>query len=225
MSTKVALVLSGCGVNDGSEIHEAVSCLVHLSRHGAQVSCFAPDIDQADVINHAKGEPAGEKRNVLVESARISRGNIAPLSSLDIDGFDLVVFPGGFGAAKNLCDFAQKGADCTVNPDVERVLKGFHSAGKPIALCCIAPVLAAKVLGTKAGGPGCHVTIGSDEGVAGAIGQMGSENVSKPVTEAYTDQKNRIVTAPAYMYDAKPHEVYEGIGKMIDGALALAKAR
>lgn len=220
---RVAVVLSGCGVFDGTEIHEAVSVLLHLSRAGAHCDCFAPDADQMHVVNHLTGQPAPERRNVLVESARIARGKVAALDTLDAKGYDAVIFPGGFGAAKNLCDFAQRGAGCTVSPAVERVVKAFHAAGKPVGMCCIAPVIAARVLGTRAGGPGCTVTIGNDTAAAGAIAQMGSANVEKPVTQALTDQANRLVTAPAYMYDARPHEVYEGIGAMVDGVLALAR--
>lgn len=222
MAKKIAVVLAGSGRGDGSEIHESVSVLVHLSRHGVDYTCFAPDLPQADVVNHATGQPTGETRNQLVESARIARGDIAPLARLDVDAFDAVVFPGGFGAAKNLCTFAKDGENCAVVPDVARVIKGFHAAGKPIGLCCIAPVLAARVLGTKMGGPGCMVTIGTDEGTASAIAKMGSTNVGKGVTEAVTDPKNRIVTTPAYMCDAKPHEVFEGIGKMVDQVVKLA---
>lgn len=217
---KVALVLSGCGVFDGSEIHEAVSCLVHLSRAGAHVACFAPDIT-APAVNHLTGAPEPAPRNVLAESARIARGKIAPLSALRAAEFDAAVFPGGFGAAKNLCDFASRGAQCDVNPDVERTIKAFHAAGKPVGMCCIAPVLAAKVLGRAAGGPGVDVTIGDDAGAAAAIAQMGSRNVVKPVTEACADEASALITAPAYMYgDAPVHEVYEGIGRMIEGVLA-----
>lgn len=219
---KVAFILSGCGRGDGSEIHESVSCLIHLSRHGVQYRCFAPDKPQADVVNHATGKPAPETRNVMVESARISRGEISPLSSLNPDEFDAVVFPGGFGAAKNLCTFARDGDACSVDPDVTRVVKGFHQQKKPIALCCIAPVIAAKVLGSAAGGPGCEVTIGSDAGTAKAIGAMGSRNIDRPVTDAHVDEANRVITTPAYMCDASPHEVFIGIGKMIDAMVAMA---
>jgi enhancing lycopene biosynthesis protein 2 len=215
---RIALVLAGCGVMDGSEIHEAVSALIHLSRLGAQVQCFAPDKLQMHVIDHVKQQPApGESRNVLTESARIARGNIKPLSALDPDHFDAVVFPGGFGAAKNLCDFATKGAQMTVDPEVENVIKGFHNLAKPIGLCCIAPVIAAKVLGTQNEGPGCTVTIGNDPQTAKAIQDMGSHHQQQAVTEACIDEKNNLITAPAYMYgDAPIHQVYEGIGRMIE---------
>lgn len=222
---KVAVVLCGCGRGDGSEIHESVSCLIHLGRLGAEYRCFAPDAPQTDVVNHVTGETVpGETRNQMVEAARIARGEISPLSTLDVDAFDAVVFPGGFGAAKNLCSFAKDGAECWVNPDAERIIKGFRAAGKPIGMCCIAPVIGARVLGTARGGPGVTVTIGDDAGVAAAVAQMGSRNVVKAVTEAATDEANRLVTSPAYMYgEARPHEVYEGIGRMIEGMIALIK--
>lgn len=224
---KVAVVLAGCGRADGSEIHESVSVLIHLSRLGAEYRCFAPDLPQPEVVNHATGKPqTGETRNMLVEAARISRGEISPLATLRPEGFDAVVFPGGFGAAKNLCTFAKDGADCTVNPDAEHVIKGFRAAGKPIGMCCIAPVLAAKVLGTASGGPGCRVTIGDDAGTARAVERMGATNIVKAVGDALEDGANRLVTTPAYMYgDATPHEVYQGIGQMIEGVLDLVGAK
>ncbi len=222
---KIAVVLCGCGRADGSEIHETVSCLIHLSRLGATYRCFAPDAPQADVINHITGKPMPEKRNQMVEAARITRGEIAPLAKLSPADFDAVVFPGGFGAAKNLCTFAKDGENCTILPDVERVVKGFHAAGKPVAMCCIAPVIGAKVLGTESGGPGARVTIGNDSGTAKAIESWGSTTVVKKVTEALVDEAARVSTTPAYMYgEAKPHEVFEGIGRMIEGALNLIRS-
>ncbi len=219
---KVAVVLSGCGVFDGSEIHESVSILIHLSRLGAEYECFAPDVDQRHVINHLTGQPtADQTRNVLTESARIARGAIRPLRDLKAADFDAVMFPGGFGAAKNLSTFATEGAQCSVNPEVERVIKSFHETGKPVGMCCIAPVIAARVLGTSAGGAGATVTIGQDSGTAAAIEKMGARNVVKPVTEAYVDAENQLVTAPAYMYDAPIHAVFQGIGEMVERTLSL----
>ncbi len=220
--TRAAVVLSGCGVFDGSEIHEAVSVLIHLSRLKAVVQCFAPDKPQAHVVNHLTGQvAAGESRNVLVESARIARGRVRPLAELRAAEFDCVVFPGGFGAAKNLCDFAVRGAGMEVDAEVERVVEEFHGAGKPVGMCCIAPVIGAKVLGTKAGGPGASVTIGDDEQAAAAISAWGSRNVVRGVTEAQVDEANRLVTAAAYMYgDAAVDEVYAGIGKMVEGVVS-----
>lgn len=221
---KVALVLAGCGVMDGSEIHEAVSALLHLSRLRADVQCFAPDKFQMHVIDHVAQQPMpAESRNVLQESARIARGDIKPLTELSPDDFDAVIFPGGFGAAKNLCDFAAKGAEMSVDPAVENVLKGFHKQGKPIGLCCIAPVLAARVFGTANDGPGCTITIGNDPQTAKAIEAMGASHADRPVTEACVDDQQNIITAPAYMYgDAPINDVYEGIGRMIELVLQRA---
>jgi enhancing lycopene biosynthesis protein 2 len=160
---------------------------------------------------------------MMVEAARISRGDIQPLDKLDPLQFSAVIFPGGFGAAKNLCNFASKGTDCEALPDVTRVIKAFHAAKKPIGLCCIAPVLAARVLGTRKDGPGVKLTIGTDADTAAAIATMGNTHVPKGVTEAFTDETNRIVTTPAYMFEAKPHEVFEGIGRMVDVVAAMAK--
>jgi len=227
MSSKVAVVLSGCGVYDGSEIHEAVSTLIHISRAGVGYDCFAPNVDQPSVVNHLTGKPApGEKRNVLVESARIARGRIRPLTDLHARDYSAVFFPGGFGAAKNLCDFADKGAQMKVLPDVERVVKEFHSAGKPIGMCCIAPVIAARVLGARpGGGGGCTLTLGDESDASRAAQAMGARHAAAGVTEAVTDERNRLVTAPAYMHGSAPiHEVFEGIGEMVAATLALAGA-
>jgi enhancing lycopene biosynthesis protein 2 len=222
----VAVVLAGCGRADGSEIHESVSCLIHLARLGATYRCFAPPGPQADVVNHLTGKPVDETRDMLVEAARIARGEIQPLSTLRVEDFDAIVFPGGFGAAKNLCTFARDGANCRVIPEVERVIKGFHAARKPVALCCIAPVIGARVLGKSSGGPGVRVTIGDDSGTAAAIENMGSANVIRAVTEAAVDESNRLTSTPAYMYgDATPWDVFQGIGQMLERTLEMVSAR
>lgn len=219
---RVAVVLSGCGFLDGAEIHESVCLLVHLSRAGCEVSCFAPDVTH-EVIDHRTHKPvAGATREVLAESARISRGKIQALSQMSSNSFDALCLPGGFGAAKNLCDFASKGAQMGINPQVERALREFHDAGKPIGLCCIAPVLAAKMFGP---GQGCQVTLGNDAGVAAAVRAMGATHVDQPVAGVCVDERARIVTTPAYMYDARPHEVYEGVGRLVEHVLRLAQRR
>lgn len=224
---RVALVLSGCGVYDGTELHEASAALVHLSRGGAEVQIFAPNIPQMHVIDHTKGQPSeSETRNVLAESARIARGKITDLAQLSAANHDAAIFPGGFGAAKNLSTFAVDGKDCKVNKDVERVLKDFHKAGKPIGLCCIAPVLAAKVL------PGVEVTVGHEQeeggkwpyaGTAEAIKAMGAKHCVKGVTEAHVDQKNKLVTTPAFMCETALHHIHDGIGAMVKKVLELAR--
>uniref|UniRef100_A0A8D2GX30 Glutamine amidotransferase class 1 domain containing 3 n=1 Tax=Urocitellus parryii TaxID=9999 RepID=A0A8D2GX30_UROPR len=225
---KVALVLSGCGVYDGSEVHEASAILVHLSRGGAEVQIFAPDVRQMHVVDHTKGQPSeSESRNVLTESARIARGKISDLAQLSAANHDAAIFPGGFGAAKNLSTFAVDGKDCRVNRDVERVLKEFHGAGKPIGLCCIAPVLAAKVL------RGVEVTVGHEQeedgkwpyaGTPEAIKALGAKHCVKDVTEAHVDQKNKVVTTPAFMCETALHHIHDGIGAMVKKARSVDAA-
>ncbi len=160
MHKKVAVILSGCGVYDGAEIHESVITLLRLSQRGAQVQCFAPNIAQHHVINHLTGEEMPESRNVLVESARIARGEIKDLREARAEDFDALIVPGGFGAAKNLSDFAIAGAQCQVQPDVLALARGFVDAGKPVGLICIAPAMAAKIYGA-----GVQCTIGNDAGI------------------------------------------------------------
>jgi enhancing lycopene biosynthesis protein 2 len=221
-SPKVGLVLSGCGVFDGSEIHEAVACLIALDRRGAQVVCMAPNIPQSGVINHATRSPEpGQKRNVFEESARIARGKIRDVASVQASELDALVFPGGFGAAKNLSDFATQGATCTVNPDVARLVSEMHAAKKPIGLACIAPVLAARILGRHHP----QLTIGTDEGTADAINSMGGRHVNTDPTGVCVDEANRLVTAPCYMNDVGPWTVFQGVEKMVEQVLRLAQAR
>jgi enhancing lycopene biosynthesis protein 2 len=217
---KVGVVLSGCGVYDGAEVHEAVLTLLTLDKTKAQIICMAPDIAQLHVINHLKGEEsAGESRNVLVEAARIARGDIKDIKSISSDDIDALIFPGGFGAAKNLCDFAVKGKDCTVNPEVERLIKEMHAAKKPMGFVCIAPVLAAKVLGEY----GPTLTIGSDEGTAAAIEDMGGMHVVRAVNEIAVCEANKIVSTPAYMLGPGISDVAPGIELLVLKVLELSK--
>jgi len=202
---KIAVVLSGCGFKDGSEITEAISTLIVLSKKGAEYKVFAPNLD-IEAVDHASGISSG-KRNALSESARISRGDITDLSHLNVDHFDGIVFPGGYGAAKNLSNWAIKGAACEVLPLVKKVLTEFHRQEKPICAICIAPTLVAKVLGQH----GVELTIGNDPETAAEIEKTGAQHIECKVNDYVTDRRNKIITTPAYMYDAKPHEVYKGI--------------
>lgn len=216
--SKVAVVLSGCGVYDGSEIYESTLTLLALSQKGVEVRCYAPDRKQHHVIHHGKGEEMNEQeRSVLIESCRLARGEVHPLTELAAENYDALIFPGGFGAAKNLCDFAFKGAECQVEPEVERVLKDFHEAGKPIGLLCIAPVLAAKVFGGK----GVTLTIGNDEETAAAVEAMGAKHETQPVTGVCVDETNKIVTSPAYMLGQTIAEVHDGIQKFVSRVLSM----
>ena len=219
MAKKVGVILSGCGVYDGSEIYETVITFLTLDRAGAEVICMAPDIEQLHVINHLVGEPAeGETRNVLVESARIARGNIKDVAEVSANDFDALILPGGFGAAKNLCNFAVKGPDCDVNPDVARLVKDTVAANKPLAAICIAPALLAKVLG-PINSPA--LTIGTDADTASALNAMGAKHVDCPVREAVVDKENKIVSSPAYMLAGTISEAAEGIEKTVAELLGM----
>ena len=220
MSKKIGVVLAGCGVFDGAEIHESVLTLLALDRAGATAVCLAPDVAQAHVVNHLTGEPVeGETRNVLVEAARIARGNISDLAGVTAADLHGLVFPGGFGAAKNLCTFAFDGPEGEIHPDVRRLIQEVHAARKPIGLCCIAPALAAFALG----GEGVELTIGNDAATAAGLEKLGAQHVDKPVTEAHEDPARKVVTAPAYMYgEARISEVATGIEKVVNTVVAWA---
>ncbi|WKE65446.1 isoprenoid biosynthesis glyoxalase ElbB [Gallaecimonas kandeliae] len=214
---KIAVILSGCGVYDGSEVHEAVLTLLALAEAGAKVQCFAPDMAQHHVINHLTGEEMPEQRNVLVESARIARGQVKDIGELRVADFDGLILPGGFGAAKNLCDFAFEGEDCQVQPDVLTALKAFAKAHKPVGYICIAPVMIPRVYDK-----GVKGTIGTDKGTAAAFNAMGGDHQSCPVDEFRVDEANKVVSTPAYMLAGSILEAKSGIDKLVKEVLRLA---
>ncbi|SDV09723.1 isoprenoid biosynthesis glyoxalase ElbB [Pseudomonas mucidolens] len=216
MSKKIAVILSGCGVYDGTEIHESVITLLRLDQRGAQVQCFAPDIAQLHVINHLTGEEMPESRNVLVESARIARGEVKDIREASVADFDALIVPGGFGAAKNLSNFAVEGAGCTVNPELLALAEAFAEAGKPVGLICISPALAAKIYG-----PGVTCTIGNDADTADALNKMGAIHQECVVEEIVEDKARRLVCTPAYMLAKNISEVASGINKLVDRVLEL----
>jgi enhancing lycopene biosynthesis protein 2 len=215
MKKKVGVVLSGCGVYDGSEIHEAVFTLLAIDRYGAEAVCLAPDMDLSEV-DHLTGQPTGAKRNVLIESARIARGNIRNIAGVTAGELDAIVFPGGYGAAKNLCNFAEKGAAAAIHPDVAQLLKAMAAAEKPICAICIAPALVAATLGREYAP---KLTIGTDAGTAAAIAATGSEHVACPVTEFVVDKKRKIVSTPAYMLAQRISEAADGIARAVKETL------
>ncbi len=217
MSKKVGVLLSGCGVFDGSEIHEAVITLLALDRAGAQIICTAPDVEQMHVVNHLTQEVTDEKRNVLVESARIARGEIRDLAGVTAADLDALIIPGGFGAAKNLSDFAVKGPEATVNPEVVRILKEMTAAGKPVGAICIAPATLTRALSDLSP----EVTIGNDVGTAAAIEAMGGRHHTCSVDMICIDERHRIVTTPAYMLGPGIRDVAEGIEKLVDRIMAM----
>ena len=212
---KIAVVLAGCGVYDGAEIHEATLTMLAISRQGAQYQCFAPDVEQAHVVNHLTGEEMPEKRNVLVEAARIARGNIKPLSAYKAEDFDALVFPGGFGVAKNLCTFAFDSTKCKVNPEVEKAVRNTVVAEKPIGALCISPVLIAKIL------TDVEVTIGNDEETAQAIENFGATHINTSHGEIVTDEKYKLVTTPCYMLDATISQIADGAENLVKKVLEL----
>jgi len=224
--SKIAVVLSGCGVYDGSEIHEAAAAMAAITRGEGKVEVFAPDQDQHHVVDHTKGDPMDQSRNVLVESARIARTTPRPLSELTVDQADGVIFPGGFGVAKNLSSFGFEGAEMNVDPEVERVITEFHEAGKPQGMCCIAPVLAAKVLGRK----GVTLTLGGQgsaeewpyQGAIDAAKGWGATMELKEVEEVCVDTDNKVVSTPAYMSGtAQFHQVQDGVSSMVQEVLKM----
>lgn len=216
MAKHVAVLLSGCGVYDGSEIQEASFTLLALDQAGFDYQCCAPDKPQLHVIDHVEGKPVDESRNVLRESARIARGKITPLNEINAVDYDAIMLPGGYGAAKNLCTYATAGRESVVDPEVARVLREFHAAGKPVVAVCIAPMVLASVFAGSE--PKAELTIGNDTATAQDMEALGATHRECPVTEFVIDEKNRIITSPAYMYDATPKQVFEGINKTV-GAL------
>ena len=219
MAKKIGVVLSGCGVFDGSEIHEAVLTLLALDRRGVEVICMAPNVKQMHVVNHLTQEVSAETRNVLVESARIARGKVQDIKEVRAADMDALMFPGGFGAAKNLCDFAAKGAECEVNPEVERLVKDILEAKKPLAAVCIAPALIAKITGKQE--LKAKLTIGTDEGTANALESMGAEHLACQVREVAVDKDLKIVSGPAYMLAGAISEVADGIENVVQELVAM----
>jgi len=217
---RIGVILSGCGVKDGSEIHEATLTLYYIYAKGAEAVCMSPDAPQAAVVDHRTGKETGEKRNMLTEAARIARGEILPLESVKEADLDGLLLPGGFGAAMNLCTYAQKGRQMEVRADVASLLEAVHRAGKPIGAICIAPVLVAAVFGRM--GIPVEVTVGNDASVAADIESFGARHVEKPVHEAHVDEAHKIATAPAYMLGQNIAEIAPGIEKVVEAVLRMA---
>lgn len=215
---KVAVVLCGSGFKDGSEIRESVLSLLAIDEAGATFDCFAPDDWQHDVINCATGQGMDEKRNLLVEAARIARGNIRPVTELKAKNFDAILFPGGFGVAKNLCTFAFKGSAGSVRPDVEAVINDFYQSKKPIGAVCIAPALIALALKGK----NLNLTLGAEGEAAGEVKKLGHRHTVCLPNEAVIDREHKIATTPAYMYDeAHLKDMRIGISKVVQAILEM----
>lgn len=213
----IAVILSGCGVFDGSEIHESVLTMLALSKNNAEVHFFAPDENQLTVINHITGENKKENRNQMEEAARISRGKIAPLSSADANKLDALIIPGGFGAAKNLCNFAVKGSDCEINKELLSLVRKMHELEKPLGLMCIAPVMLPKMLNTSV-----ELTIGNDKETIIQIEKMGGKHIPCSVDNIVVDHTNKVVTTPAYMLAQSISDAEVGINKLVEKVLEMA---
>lgn len=212
---KFAVLLSGCGVFDGAEIHEATLSLLAIVKQGGSYEIFAPDINQHHVINHITGEEMEETRNVLVESARIARGQIRNLKQFNPASFDGLLLPGGFGAAKNLSTWAFEGADSSVLPEVEEAITEMHALKKPVGALCISPVILAKVLGKV------HLTIGNDESTIDAMESLGAKHVYTTHGEVVVDPDYNLVTTPCYMLDATIDQIAVGASNLVDAMLKL----
>ncbi|KGY07539.1 MULTISPECIES: isoprenoid biosynthesis glyoxalase ElbB [Vibrio] len=214
---KVAVILSGSGVFDGAEIHEAVLALYAIEKEGASWHCFAPNIEQLHVINHKTGEEMSESRNVLVESARIARGKIEDVAKLNVDDFDALLLPGGFGAAKNLTDFAVKGAECSINTHVASACRAFANAGKPAGYLCIAPVIIPMIYKDQVKG-----TIGADEATGVAFNALGGEHIECAVNDYVYDQERKVLSTPAYMLAENISQAASGIEKLVSKLIEIA---
>lgn len=217
--TKVGVLLSGCGVNDGAEIQETVITMLALDRAGVEMVLMAPNIDQMHVINHYTGQEMNEFRNVLVESSRIARGNIKDIVEVSGNDVDALIIPGGFGVTKNLCDYAMAGPECSINPDVYRLVTEVHLLQKPIGAICIAPAMMAKILSEQ--DESAKMTIGSDKTTASDIKAMGSTHVLCSVSEMIVDKEKKMVSTPAYMEALSIKEAAEGIEKLVAKVLEM----
>ena len=216
MSKKIAVILPGCGNKDGAEIHESVMTLWAIHKHGAEYQCFAQDIDQHHVLNFITNQEMPEKRNVLVESARIARGDIKDLKTYKAEDYDGLVMPGGLGAAKNLSTFAFDGPHCIVNKEVEKAVKETAALKKPIGALCIAPAIIAKILGDVT------VTIGQDPETATAITQMGASHQQTTHGEIIVDRQHKIVSTPCYMLNARVDQIGDGADNLVTAVLEMA---
>jgi len=224
---KIGVLLSGNGVFDGSEIQEAVFTLLAIDEKNAEAICMAPDIDQHHVLNHMNGEEMPEKRNVLIESARIARGNIRDLAKVSADDLDALVIPGGFGAAKNLTKWAFQGPDGDINPDVKRIINEMVLNNKPVCGLCMGPTVIAKALEESGIKPG--LTVGNTsqpspyeiDAISSGMEKTGATAHMKSIDEIMVDEKNKIVTAPCYMMEASIRQVRDNIKMAVSQTISM----
>ncbi|WP_281629898.1 isoprenoid biosynthesis glyoxalase ElbB [Vibrio sp. St2] len=214
---KIAVILSGSGVFDGAEIHESVLALHAIEKQGASWHCFAPNIEQLHVINHITGEEMAETRNVLTEAARIARGNIEDVAKLNAEEFDALLLPGGFGAAKNLTDFAVNGAECSINTHVASACRAFAQARKPAGYLCIAPAIIPMIYDN-----GVKGTIGNDDATASAFNELGGEHITCEVDDIVFDKEHKVLSTPAYMLAGNISQAASGIEKLVSKLVEIA---
>ena len=215
MPTKrFAVILAGAGKLDGNDLHEAVLLLAAVARHGATYQCFAPDVEQHEVVDHLTGNPMPERRSVLRESARIARGDVKPLSAFRANDFDGLLMPGGYGVAKNLCTYAFAGENCTVNAEVAAAIKEMHAQGKPIGAMCIAPIVLAKVLGHGT------ITLGQPSETSRDAQKMGMTLQSSGHGQVVVDKVNHLYTTPCYMLDSTIADIWDGADALITAIMA-----
>jgi enhancing lycopene biosynthesis protein 2 len=214
----IAVILSGSGNQDGSEIHEATLTLWAIHKNGAEYQCYAPDILQHHVLNHLTGKEMDENRNVLIESARIARGDIKDLAEFDQTKHNALVIPGGLGAAKNLSSFAFDGNNCTINTDVERAVQEMVKAHKPIGALCIAPVILANII------DGAQITVGQSPEVIKQVKAMGARHQSTLQGDIAVDTKRKLVTTPCYMLEASVDQIGDGADRLVLEILKLTTA-
>ncbi len=198
---------------DGSEIHESVMTLLAIDRNDCEYTIFAPNDTQYHVVNHITQEAMPEQRNMMVEAARIARGQIQPLEACNVNDFDALVFPGGNGSAKNLFTYALEGGNCSVREDVAQLIRAFHQQRKPIGALCIAPVMIAKVLGD------ITITVGNDEGTIKNVLSFGSKHINTQQKEVIADKQNMIFTTPCYMLPARISDIADCAENLIEAIL------
>lgn len=213
----IGVLLSGNGVYDGAEIQEAVLTLLAIDEMGWNAVCISVDKPQHHVINHLTGEVMDESRNMLVEAARIARGQITPIDSISPADIDALVIPGGFGSAKNFTSWAFDGPESTILPEVKLLLVNLVNVGKPIVALCVSPVVVAKAFEGSSIHPTLSLGSASEsspydinsfnEGLraTGAIAQ------ERTIREVLIDPTNRIICAPCYMMDARITEINANI--------------
>ncbi len=220
MMKKILVLLAGCGNKDGAEIHESVLTLLAIDKEGAKYECAAPNIEHKHVLNYIDDTVISEKRNVMIEAARIARGEILDLAKVSMKDYDALILPGGFGVAKNLCSFAFDGAAATVNPEAKRIINEAYDAKKPIGAICVAPALVALSLAEK--NPEIILTLGTDKEANAALETIGVKSRDCLTTAFVLDEKNRIASSPAYMHgNSSISDLEKGISQCVKSVIEM----